>query len=164
MRPAVVLSCLVLTLGCGGKQATVDQPASGAPPAVVVDYVDQQWPNAQIAAPSGASCSTPASPPFVTGDFNGDGLTDIAARVAAPDGTRLVHAIARVNTFVFYSIPLEGDLANGQLSMRKRGDKYVPESGVADYFGADTPVVTPCGLPPTAFFPTGTGIDPRKIR
>jgi hypothetical protein len=50
------------------------------------------------------------------------------------------------------------------VSVKKRGERFIPESGVVDYFGADTPVVTPCGQPPTAFVATGSGIDPRKLR
>jgi hypothetical protein len=151
-------------IGCGGasSRAPLEAPGITAPPSALRDFVADRWPRGQIAAAT-APCVPSATPAFVSGDFNGDGLTDIAARVSTPEGAHLVHAIARLGDFAFYAVPLDGDLATGQLGLRKRGEKYLPESGVSDYLGADTPTVTPCGQQPTAFFSTGSGIDPRRI-
>ncbi len=166
MKRVVAVAGLALAVGCGGKKpaATVGS-GPDALPKLIVSYVNGRWPNAKVEPPA-ASCAATAgaSNAFVTGDFSGDGQMDYAIRVAATDGVHLVEAIARTKEFGYYSVPLAGDLANGVLGVKKRGERFVSDLGVPDFLGLDTPTVTPCGqTTTTGYFWIGAGVDPRKI-
>jgi hypothetical protein len=136
-------------------------------PADLQSYIEDRWPGARVEPPaSGAATPCPAVPAaaagVATGDFNGDGRADIVVRVATAAGVHLVHAVARTSEYVYFATPAEGDLANAPLVVRPRGAAFVAASGIADYFGTDTPVLE-CGPATTAYFWTGAGIDGRPI-
>jgi len=162
-RACCGVSCLALMLACGPPHRVVATPTAAELPAALVEFIEERWPGARVAAPEAVStCPGSSSSGVAGGDFNGDGVPDIVVRVLAPDGVYLVEALAHTDNYTFYDTRLEGDLAAASIAVRKRGEQFASPSGAGDFFGADTAVVA-CGTAVTAYFWTGTGLDPRKI-
>jgi hypothetical protein len=170
LRPTVLAllayGALASAAGCGGSTTRlVAVPDIGVKvPVRLVDFANDRWPGAHIAAAAG-TCA-PAGAPVVTGDFNSDGTADTAARVVGRDGApHLVMAFGRVRDYDVREMA-SGPTApvDGALSVGKRGTKYHVESSELDfYFGADTLVVTPCGGRPTAYIWNGSTFDPTAL-
>ena len=98
----------------------------------------------------------------MAGDFDGDGVQDLALRVQRGDGVHIVAAF--VHTYVYVLQDVVGNAASSMLSVRPRGALYrVPDSVVDHYLGADTLVLTPCGQPPVAYIWTGASFTPQPI-
>jgi hypothetical protein len=165
-RMILAAAWLLATVACGSTPARImTTPTPETLPPMVLEFIDSRWPTGKVSAPPpGGACATPGATPaaVVSGDFNGDGVPDLAVRVAAAEGTHLVHAMARRLDFAFYDAPLEGDLASASIVVRPRGEQFVPASGVADYFGSDTAVAV-CGKSTTGYFWNGLGVVAKTI-
>jgi hypothetical protein len=129
-----------------------------------IDDVFEDW---QVAAidPQSTSCrqnGAPA-PALIEGDFNSDGLSDLAVLVKTASGVRLVTVMARVKENNVIDVDAMGDgAAAGILAVAPRGKAYkVAGDKFDDYFTADTLTVTPCGQSTTAYLWNGFAF--RKI-
>lgn len=164
----VLLWAGVLAAGCGGVNLSpVTIPNSNVTvPKRVRQLVRDQWRGARIAADAaaGGACSIQASPPVVTGDFDGDGTPDYIVRVVAADGVHLAAALARLRDFKLVDVSGSTAVPAGALQVMPRGQEYHQADSLVDfYFGVDTVTVTPCGGAPTAYFWKGAAFEPATI-
>jgi hypothetical protein len=164
----VLLWAGVLASGCGGVNLSpVTIPDSNVTlPKRVRQLVRDQWPGARVAADAAAgnSCTAQASPPVVTGDFDGDGASDYILRVVAADGVHLAAALARLRDFKLVDVSGSTAVPAGALQVMPRGQEYHQGDSLVDfYFGVDTATVTPCGGAPTAYFWKGAAFEPGTI-
>jgi hypothetical protein len=177
VRTVLCAACLSLTIACGGAaiRVTTLSPTVRDIPEGLVEFSNRRWPGARVPAPLSsldALCAgTPAGVPdgIAAGDLNGDGLTDLVVRVegggAGGAGTEahLVAAVTHIEDFAYYDAAIPSEQRGAALSIRRRGQEFVSAAGFTDYFSADTPVLS-CGDSVTAYFWTGSGLEPRPIR
>ncbi len=137
-------------------------------------HIESQWKGASVVArvtspcaPASASGSGPQAvdaAAFVTGDFDGDGFSDVAAPVKRGDGLHVVAGLRHTYEYTVMDVIGKPDDAADRLTVRPRGTLYkVPGSDVDYYFGADTIVLAPCSESPTAFLWTGSSFDPQPL-
>jgi hypothetical protein len=122
------------------------------------DQYDKKWELATV-SPQAASCVAggAAAKPFVEGDFNSDGMNDVATFLKVGDAVKLVVILNRAEDAMILELDQVGTkAADGYLTLRKRGDQFKnPGDGLADYFVVDTIAVTRCGQPQTVYFWSG---------
>lgn len=167
MKTAVLLAGVLLASGCAATRPTsFPAPPDGTTvPREVRRLVTARWKGARIETPAAAACnggeSTSEARPFTTGDFDGDGATDIALWAVTRDGPRLAVALARLGGYSLREVTPAATPTVGPISIRSRGARYHRADSTMDwYFGADTLVVSPCGAPPVAYLWSGFGFDP----
>jgi hypothetical protein len=101
------------------------------------------------------SCRPPATvpaSPFVTGDFDGDQLRDIALYVEANGATRLAVALNRMGWFQVFALDLPAGSSLPILEVQPRSTRYTdPTSAVEHHLSTDTPVVEHCGAGRTLY-------------
>lgn len=160
------LACLVAA--CGGA-GSVELP--GVPGNTIsrgaLSALDAKWPDVELGTSISAVCpnSTGAPPVAVNGDFNGDGVEDLALWVTSRGTTRLVALIARLDGE--YSASQVGDDAvatAGALEVAPRGSRYELTTLSLDfYFGTDTIVLRGCDQTTTAYLWTGESFQPSAL-
>ena len=170
MKTALLVAGVLMASACAATPATqLPAPPTGSTlPSSLTKIVAARWKGAHIdAPPAQAGCASPAgasataAPLLVTGDFDGDGSTDVAFWAVAPDGPHLAVAIARLGGYALHEIALANPPTIGSISTRPRATRYRRADSPMDwYFGTDTLVVTPCGAAPVAYLWTGFGFDP----
>ena len=167
----VMLGAVVLMAACSGGRGAVSVP--GVPgvtiPRAVASAVSDRWDDWQIVAPGAeaAQCASRFSDPpsaVATGDWNGDGTTDLAFQIAAPDGRRIVAAFARLDGeyLVFEVTPVPD--TGGVLGVERKAGPYRHQAdGVVHYYSLDTIAFGACNQPETAYFWNGTTFDGRAV-
>jgi hypothetical protein len=168
VKVALLVAGVLMASACGATPATqLPAPPTGSTlPSSLTKIVAARWKGARIEAPAAQSgcastTSTTAAQPFTTGDFDGDGATDVAFWAVATDGPHLAVAIARLGGYSLREITLASPPVVGSISTRPRATRYHRGGSPMDwYFGTDTLVVTPCGAAPVAYLWTGFGFDP----
>jgi hypothetical protein len=169
VKTVVLLTGVLMASGCGGVRATAfpAPPTGSTLPPSLTRLVAARWSGARVETPTpAASCTPPdgaraAARPFTTGDFNGDGATDVALWAVTPQGPHLAVAIARLGGYTLHEVTAAAAPAVGPISTRSRAERYHRAGSTMDwYFGADTLVVSPCGAAPVAYLWTGFGFDP----
>lgn len=167
----ILLATLEAACSSGGPLKVSDATL----PKPFVSHVESQWTGASVvpratspcapAAASGSSTQAVDAPAaFVTGDFDGDGFSDVAAPVKRGDGLHVVAGLRHTYEYTMMDVIGKPDESADRLTVRPRGTLYkVPGSDVDYYFGADTIVLAPCSGSPTAFLWTGSSFDPRPL-
>jgi hypothetical protein len=138
-------------------------------PRAVASAVSARWDDWQIVAPGAeaAQCASRFSDPpsaVATGDWNGDGTTDLAFQITAPDGQRIVAAFARLDGeyLVFEVTPVPD--SGGVLGVERKAGPYRHQAdGVVHYYSLDTIAFGACTQPEMAYFWNGTTFDARAV-
>ncbi len=167
----VILGAAVLTAACAGGRGPVSVP--GVPgvtiPRAVAAAVSERWDDWQIVAPGteAAQCASRFSDPpsaVATGDWNGDGTTDLAFQIVASDGRRVVAAFARLDGEYLVSEVTPVPDTGGVLGVERKASAYRHQSdGVVFYFSLDTIAFGACDRPEMAYFWNGTTFDGRAV-
>ena len=160
------LACLVAA--CGGA-ARVELP--GVPGSTIsrsaVRALDANWPDVVLGTSISAVCpnATGAPPVAVTGDFNGDGVEDVALWVTSRGTTRLVALIARLGgEYTATQIGDDAVATAGALEVAARGSSYELATLSLDfYFGTDTVILRACDQTKTAYFWMGDSFQPSAL-
>jgi hypothetical protein len=138
------------------------QATPAGPPSPFVDAVKARWSGARVAALDAPCANGTETPAYITGDFDGDGATDVAAPVRRSDGVHLVAGL--LHTYGYAVMDVVPSIAGSTLSVRPRGMRYgLPGSIVDYYFSADTIVVSPCDGTPTAHIWNGTSFQAQPL-
>ena len=170
MRVAI-LGMAVMMAACGGRQGSVTVPGlpGVAIPRAVAAQLASRFGDWQIVGPGteAAPCAsrfTEPPGPIATGDFNGDGTTDVALQVSAGDGRHVVAAFARLDgEYVLADVTAAPD-AGGVLGVeRKAGPFRYDADGLIFYYSLDTISFGPCGQPQMAYFWGGTSFQGRPV-
>lgn len=156
--------------GACGPPAMVNLPGVATEvPATLVKALDDRWPDARVvdAATAPAECAgrrLPSPAAVVSGDFNGDSLTDYALRLHTGERVAVVAGLARFDgDFVIHVLTADAEPA-GVLDLGRRGDSHrSSDTGIAEFFGVDTVALTRCGDGATGFFWTGASFGAREI-
>ncbi len=150
-RMAAIGICL--SLGAAGAVARAQTPELQAGlPEAAREALDHQFDEWQMPDSSGVdrSCRLPASAaapaPFVTGDFDGDRLVDVALYVEADGATRLAVILARFPRHQLFLLDLPPGESLPILEVQPRSTRYTePASAIENHLSTDTPVVERCG-------------------
>jgi hypothetical protein len=127
-----------------------------------VGAVKTQWSGARVATVDAPCANGTDTPAYVTGDFDGDGATDVIAPIRRSDGVHLVAGL--LHTYGYAVTEVVPSVAGSTLSVRPRGMRYaIPGSIVDYYFSADTIVVSPCNGTPTAYIWNGTSFQAQPL-
>ena len=172
MTVRIVLVVVATILSACGSRGPVAVP--GAPdvmiPAPVAEQLNRRWSGWQIvpAAPAdAAACQSRFSEPsgtVVTGDWNGDGTTDLAFQIATSDGRRVIAAFERLDGEYLVADVTEAPATGGVLGVERKASAYRTQpDGVAFYFGLDTIAFGSCAEPERAYFWTGTAFEGRSV-
>lgn len=138
------------------------QATPAGPPSPFADAVKAQWPGARVATLDAPCANGTDAPAYVTGDFDGDGATDVIAPIRRSDGVHLVAGL--LHTYGYAVTEVVPSIAGSTLSVRPRGMRYaIPGSIVDYYFSADTIVVSPCNGTPTAYIWNGTSFQAQPL-
>ncbi len=160
---ALILLAFASACSTGGPlppKATQATPAG--PPNPFVDAVKARWSGARVAALDAPCVNGAETPAYVTGDFDGDGATDVAAPIRQADGVHLVAGL--LHTYGYTVMDVVPSIAGSTLAVRPRGMRYaIPGSIVDYYFSADTIVVSPCNGTPTAHIWNGTTFQAQAL-
>lgn len=167
----VMLGAAALAAACGGARGPVSVP--GVPgvtiPRAVARALSDRWNDWQMIAPGAeaAQCATRFSDPpaaVATGDWNGDGATDLALQIAAPDGRRVVAAFARLDgEYLVAEVTAVPD-TGGVLGVERKAGAYRHQAdGVVFYYGLDTIAFGACTQPEMAYFWNGTTFEGRAV-
>jgi hypothetical protein len=132
-----------------------------APPLEVPDAARESleatwrdWAPAELT--SDASCLDGAArTSMVSADLDSDGHPDYALAVRAAGGLRLAAVLHRIPKFVTFELDDLGADGPATLALAPRGGRFVPASGVDDFFPAETILVRRCGQPDVAYLWTG---------
>jgi hypothetical protein len=161
------------TAACSTGSPLKPQAAAASPdaaPKPFVQNIKAAWKNASLVVPDTAACTPAASAtaagssPVVSGDFDGDGATDVAAPVKRDDGLHVVAGLRHTYDYKVVDVLDKADTAAERLAVRPRGALYnLPGSDVDYYFGTDTLVIAPCDGSPTAYLWNGQGFDPQPL-
>jgi hypothetical protein len=138
------------------------QATPAGPPSPFADAVKAQWPGARVATLDAPCANGTDAPAYVTGDFDGDGATDVIAPIRRSDGVHLVAGL--LHTYGYAVTEVVPSIAGSTLSVRPRGMRYaIPGSIVDYYFSADTIVVSPRNGTPTAYIWNGTSFQAQPL-
>jgi hypothetical protein len=141
-------------------KATQATPAG--PPKPFVDAIQAQWSGARVAALDAPCVNGTETAAHVTGDFDGDGATDVAVPVRRSDGVHLVAGL--LHTYGYTVMDVAPSIAGSTLAVRPRGMRYATPGSIVDYyFSADTIVVSPCNGTPTAYTWNGTAFQAQPL-
>lgn len=167
----VMLGTAVLTVACAGGRGSVS--VSSVPgvtiPRAVAQALSDRWDDWQVVAPGAeaAPCAGRFSDPpsaVATGDWNGDGTTDLAVQIAASDGRRVVAAFARLDGEYHIAEVTPVPDTGGVLGVERRAGAYRHQAdGAVFYYGLDTIAFGACNQPEMAYFWTGTSFDGRAV-
>jgi hypothetical protein len=130
--------------------ATVD--AGSLPPAARL-ALDAKWPKTWSLAPLSpqvASClSGKPAATVVTSDLDSDGLPDLAAAIATPQGVRLVALLARDDHYAVFDLDALGtQAASAGLGIGKRGAMFTKAASLFhDFYPTDTLTAYTCAGP-----------------
>jgi hypothetical protein len=174
VRTAYALAVFAaVTAACstgGPLTARHTRTESTAPPKPFVEHLAAQWKGAALSARATAACDQSGSPAqnagaaFVSGDFDGDGIEDVAAPVKRDDGLHVVAGLQHTYDYAVVDVTDKPDESADRVTVRPRGTMYnVPDSGVDYYFGTDTLVLEPCGKAPTAYLWNGEAFEPQTL-
>jgi hypothetical protein len=172
MTVRILLAVVATTLSACGSRGPVAIP--GAPdlmiPGAVAQQLDQRWSGWQVvpAAPAEASaCRSRFSEPsstVVTGDWNGDGTTDLAFQIATSDGRRVVAVFERLDGEYLIAEVTAAPDTSGVLGVERKASAYRTQpDGVTFYYGLDTIAFGACAEPERAYFWTGTTFEGRTV-
>jgi hypothetical protein len=167
----LMLGATMIAAACGGTRAPVAVP--GAPGITIPrnddDQLDRRWSNWQIVPPAAeaAACTSRFSDPpsaVVTGDWNGDGMIDLAFQVSTPAGRRVVAAFGRLDDeYVLSDVTATPDAA-GVLGVERKAGAYRQQpDGATFFYSLDTIAFGACTQPEMAYFWTGTVFEGRAV-
>ncbi len=162
---------LGMAVACGGARARVPSALAADVPSGLRSALAARWRGAAIPEPGqvvGTPCAEPvgdATSPILHGDFNGDGLEDLAVRVIAADGPHLAVGIALLGgRYHVVEVSQGADSTGGPLTIGRRGTAYRLENIAVDsYFGLDTLLERGCDKTRTAYFWTGDSFTPGRL-
>jgi hypothetical protein len=168
VKTVLLLTGVLMASACGARATRLPTPPTGSTlPRNLTRLVASRWRGARVEMPAAATTcaasngASAATQPFTTGDFDGDGSTDVALWAVTPEGPHLAVAIARLGGYTLHEVAPAAGPAVGPISIRPRAARYRRAGSTMDwYFGADTLVVSPCGAAPVAYLWTGFGFDP----
>jgi len=153
---------LGLAFGCASAAAPVIVPGTGEATITrgALRAIEARWRDVELGRPPASACAGTAetSAPLVRGDFNGDGLEDVALWIAAEGTPHLVAALAMLDGRATVVEVGDGATLDGvaALEIGPRGTAYRTSSLTIDFFyGADTVVTRACDGSRTAWFWTG---------
>jgi hypothetical protein len=118
------------------------------------------WALATLAPPATAACAAASAAPasVLTGDFNGDGISDTVVQITTPSGPRVVVLVTRVE------LPQVVEVAApaGLFIVHKHGSYYAsPDLELGSYYANDTLGTDVCGAGEAWLW---TGATFQKIR
>jgi hypothetical protein len=120
------------------------------------------WALATIAPSASAACPAASAAPasVLTGDFNGDGISDTAVQITTPSGPRFVVLVTRVE------LPQVVEVAApaGLFIVHKHGSYYAsPDLELGSYYANDTLGTDVCGTG-EAWLWTGSSFQKIRIK
>ncbi len=166
-----ILGMAVVMAACGGGRGPVTVPGltGVAIPRAVAAQLSDRFGTWQIVGPGAeaAQCASRFSDPpgpIASGDFNGDGATDIAFQVAANGARHVVAAFARLDGEYVLAEVTAAPEAGGVLGVERKAAPYRHDAdGLVFYYSLDTISFGPCGQPQMAYFWGGTSFQARPV-
>ena len=115
-------------------------------PEITADALTDKWPGWQLAPAASAACAGAMTGPVITGDFDGDGVQDLAVMITVKGAPHLAVVLGREAAPVPHELELPAGGAIPALALHKRGTRYrTTAMTVSDYLVADALATDTCG-------------------
>jgi hypothetical protein len=164
----ILIACVASACASSGAPVAVPGTDEASIPRAALDALRDRWDGVQLGRAGPVSCGSAAvgpEPPLVSGDWNGDGTTDLALWVRTGELSRLVAVFARGGSeYLALEVGEPEVLVTSRLEIMRRASLFrTPALNVDAYLALDTVVSRDCDGSRTAWFWSGDGFRARAL-